>query len=277
MPDATPLPEPGIRPVEGWHVLHLCYRVRRDRLAALSESDRRRGCDELLQILDPQGDQSPPVMQTFSVAGHKADFGVLLLGPDPIAIDSVRQRLQASALGPALEPTYSFVSLTEVSEYVPSVAAYAERLRAEGEDPESEVFKTKLRAYEAREGKMREQRLYPTPPPWPMLCFYPMSKKREVGENWYSLDYAERMQMMTRHGRLGQTFAGKVSQLITGSTGLDDWEWGVTLWARRPEYLKEIVYTMRFDEASARYAMFGPFYVGYVLDVRQLLSHLRLA
>jgi chlorite dismutase len=85
------------------------------------------------------------------------------------------------------------------------------------------------------------------------------------------------MQMMTRHGRLGQTFAGKVSQLITGSTGLDDWEWGVTLWARRPEYLKEIVYTMRFDEASARYALFGPFYVGYVLDVRQLLSHLRLA
>ena len=103
-----------------------------------------------------------------------------------------------------------------------------------------------------------------------------MSKKREVGENWYALEFAERMRLMTGHGRTGQTFAGKVVQLITVSTGLDDWEWGVTLWARNPQYLKEIVYTMRFDEASARYALFGPFYMGYVLPPEQLFEHLQV-
>ena len=276
MPDPTPLPEPSVRPEEGWHAVHLYYRIRRDQLALLSDSDRRLGCEQFEQLLDPKADHAPPVLQTFAVAGHKADFGMLLLGPDPLQIDSLKQKLQASALGPALEPTYSYVSLTEVSEYVPTVEQYAERLQAEGDDPDSEVFQTKLKAYEAREGKMRQQRLYPVPPPWPIMCFYPMSKKREVGENWYMLDSADRMRMMAKHGRLGQTFAGKVSQLITGSTGLDDWEWGVTLWVRRPEFLKEVVYTMRFDEASARYAQFGPFYFGYVLEARALLEHLRL-
>ena len=152
MPEPTPLPEPGIRPEEGWHAVHLYYRIRRDPLALLSDSERKQGCEQFEQLLDSKADHAPPVLQTFAVAGHKADFGMLLLGPDPLQIDSVKQKLQASALGPALEPTYSYVSLTEVSEYVPTVEQYAERLRAEGEDPDSEVFQTKLKTYEAREG-----------------------------------------------------------------------------------------------------------------------------
>ena len=97
---------------------------------------------------------------------------------------------------------------------------------------------------------MRRQRLTPDLPPWPNTCFYPMNKKRKVGENWFLLDFAERSRLMAEHGRSGMKFGGRVTQLITASVGLDDWEWGVTLWARNPAFLKEIVYTMRFDEAS---------------------------
>ena len=102
-----------------------------------------------------------------------------------------------------------------------------------------------------------------------------MNKKRKVGENWFLLDFDERSRLMAEHGRTGMTFGGKVTQLITVGLGFDDWEWGVTLWARNPEFLKEIVYRMRFDEASARYAEFGPFYVSYVMKPQELLEHCR--
>ena len=123
---------------------------------------------------------------------------------------------------------------------------------------------------------MRRQRLTPDFPPWPSTCFYPMNKKREVGENWFLLPVADRQRLMAEHGRTGMTFGGRVTQLITVGLGFDDWEWGVTLWARNPEFLKEIVYRMRFDEASARYAEFGPFYTSYVTTAAGVLDHCRV-
>lgn len=276
----APSPEarqgPSLVPSEGWHTLHLFYRLRRDVLAAFSDPQKSAARDQWLGVLDPSSPDAPPRLLAFSVMGQKADFGIMLLGPDPVQLDRLQGKLQAGVLGPALATAYSFVSITEVSEYVPSVQQYAARLKAEGAEPDSEAFAVKLKTYEAREAKMRQQRLYPEIPPWPSICFYPMSKKREVGENWYTLPFSERMRLMTEHGRTGQTFAGKVVQLITASTGLDDWEWGVTLWGRNPEYLKEVVYTMRFDEASARYALFGPFYQGYVMSPEQLFEHLKI-
>jgi chlorite dismutase len=179
-------------------------------------------------------------------------------------------------MGGALVPTYSFVSLTEVSEYVPTVEQYGERLVAEGEDREGASYRAKVQAYASREGAMRRARLEPDFPPWPNACFYPMNKKRKVGENWFTLPFSERSRLMAEHGRTGMTFGGRVTQLITVSVGLDDWEWGVTLWARKPDFLKEIVYTMRFDEASARYAEFGPFYVGYIATAKEILRHARV-
>ena len=110
---------------------------------------------------------------------------------------------------------------------------------------------------------MNEQRLRPEIPDWPAACFYPMNKSRVVGANWFSEPFSARNAMMAEHAQSGIAFAGKVSQLISVGVGLDDWEWMVTLWARNPEFLREIVYKMRFDEASAKYAEFGPFYVGY--------------
>jgi len=268
--------EVSLVPHAGWHCLHLYYRFDRAGLKQLSAAERSAGRGELIEALNPAGPGATARLQTSVVSGHKGDFGLMLLDPDPLKIDAIRQRLAASALGPCLIPTYSFVSLTEVSEYVPTLEQYGQRLVAEGEDPQGSTFQAKLKAYEAREVIMRKQRLTPDLPEWPATCFYPMNKKREVGENWFALEAAERHRMMTEHGRTGMTFGGKVTQLITVGIGLDDWEWGVTLWARNPEFLKDIVYRMRFDEASARFAEFGPFYTSYVCTPSQMLEHCRV-
>jgi chlorite dismutase len=261
------------QPHEGWHCSHLYYRFDRGRLAGFSANELALGREQMIAALDPNGPHAPARLQTSVVSGHKADFGLMLLDPDPLKIDAVHQRLMSGALGPALVPEYSYVSLTEVSEYVPTVEQYGERLVEEGEDPASPAYQAKLKAYQNREVMMRRQRLTPELPPWPNTCFYPMNKKREQGQNWFRLHFPERSRLMAEHGRTGMTFGGRVTQLITVSLGLDDWEWGVTLWARKPEFLKEIVYTMRFDEASAVYAEFGPFYVSYIMSPAEMLKH----
>ncbi|MDQ3575193.1 MAG: chlorite dismutase family protein, partial [Actinomycetota bacterium] len=165
----------------------------------------------------------------FSVLGHKADLGFLALGPDLWRLRALQSGIQAAGL----EVVSSYVSLTEVSEY-------AKGMPAETLNP----------------------RLHPQLPPEGMraICFYPMSKRRDPGQNWYELAYEERERLMYGHGKSGRAFRGRVLQVVTGSTGLDDFEWGVTLFAVAPDDLKEVVYTMRFDEASARYAEFGPFF-----------------
>ncbi len=268
--------EVSIKPTEGWHCSHLYYRFDHAALAALSAAQRSNGCAQFVAALDPERDGGPARLQTSIVGGNKADFGLMILDADPLAIDAVHQRLMSGPLGAVLVPTYSFVSLTEVSEYVPTVEQYGKRLVEEGEDPNGPAYQAKLKAYEGREAMMRTQRLTPDLPPWPNTCFYPMNKKREVGENWFLLDFDSRNKLMAEHGRTGMTFGGKVTQLITVSVGFDDWEWGVTLWSRTPEFLKDIVYRMRFDEASARYAEFGPFYVSYVSTPQSVLEHCQI-
>ncbi|HVF74835.1 MAG TPA: chlorite dismutase family protein [Acidimicrobiales bacterium] len=178
---------------------------------------------------------------TFAVLGHKADIGFLALGPDVWRLRTFQSALQQAGL----EVVDSYVSLTEVSEYAKGM-------------PE----------------QMLEARLHPKLPPEGMraVCFYPMSKRRAAEANWFTLPYEDRERLMHEHGASGRTFRGRVLQLVTGSTGIDDYEWGVTLFAVHPDDLKECVYTMRFDEASARYADFGPFFTGMVADVEDVLA-----
>jgi chlorite dismutase len=264
-------------PVQGWHCLHLFYQVDRARLGLISTEHRQQGLADLRRVLRAKPPGAPDQLQCFAVPGHKADFGIVMAGPNLRAMHDIQMAVQASSLGPALHPCYSFYSITEVSEYVPDEQEYARILRdREKLDPESSMFKAKVAAYSERLAPMNRQRLYPEFPSWPCLCFYPMSKMRTAGQNWYLLPHEERSELMSHHGRSGMKFAGRVSQLITASTGLDNWEWGVTLWARNPSYLKDIVYTMRFDESSAKYALFGDFYFGYILPPDDLLETIRL-
>jgi len=178
-----------------------------------------------------------------SILGHKCDVAVMALHPDWTVLRTLQSGLQAAGL----KVVDSYVSITEISEYAKGM-------------PED----------------MLNDRLHPTLPPEGkhVFCFYPMPKRREAGANWYRTPYEERHEMMLEHGRSGRTFAGKVVQLITGSTGLDDFEWGVTLFALTPEVVKDVVYTMRFDKASALYGEFGRFYVGYVTDISSALDGL---
>ncbi|MGI9032969.1 MAG: chlorite dismutase family protein [Acidimicrobiales bacterium] len=178
---------------------------------------------------------------SFVVLGHKADVGTMALGPDLWRL----HRLQADLVAAGLDLTASYLSLTEVSEYARGMPA--ERL---------------------------EPRLHPRLPPAGkrILCFYPMSKRRDTTGNWYALPYEERERLMMGHGKKGREFAGRVVQLITASTGLDDWEWAVTLFADDPVAIKDCVHEMRFDEASAVYAEFGPFLIGMVVPIEEALD-----
>jgi len=275
-PGRSPREEPSVTPSEGWHCSHLYYRFDRPALAAMEATDIQSGRRQVTEALDSEGPDAPARLQTSIVSGHKADFALLLMDADPLRIDAVHQRLAASALGPALAPTYSFVSRTEVSEYLASVEEYAARLAEAGEEAGSDDYEKKVKAYADRLPIMRRQRLTPDLPNWPATCFYPMNRKREQDNNWFLLPFDERNRLMAEHGRSGMAFGGKVTQLVTVGIGLDDWEWGVTLWARNPQYLTEIVYQMRYDEASARYAEFGPFYTGYVATPDAMLNHCRI-
>jgi peroxiredoxin len=257
----------------GWHCSHLYYSFDRRALSQLTSDARAAGSRDLVAALDPVAADAPIRLQTTITSGIKADFGLMLLDTDPLKIDRVHQRLMAGALGSAIIPRWSFVSITEISEYVQSPEQFGERLVAEGMDANSAEYKTRLKGYSDRLVDMNRQRLTPEFPPYRATCFYPMNKKRKVGENWFTLSKDERSRMMIEHARSGMAFAGRVSQLITVGLGFEDWEWGVTLWAANPEYLKEIVYKMRFDEASARYAEFGPFYTGYVASIDEILAH----
>lgn len=220
--------------------------------------------DEALAAIEAFRREEPQQAIAFSVLGGSADVGVMALGPDLDALDVLTKTILR---GP-FEVAYSFVSLTELSEYTSTEDDERARLEAAGEaDVEGA-----LAAWRARMAKYLEDRLHPRLPERPVIAFYPMSKRRDGDDNWYSLPFATRRELMQGHARVGRTYAGRVLQLITGATGLDDWEWGVTLLADDPAVVKDIVYEMRFDEVSARYGEFGPFFVGLVMDPAAALA-----
>ena len=259
-----------LTPEEGWHCSHFFYQFDRQVLATLGEQEIQQGRQDLIAAVDPEKSTAPQRIQLGIVSGHKADFSLMMMDPDPLKIQSIHQQIRAGKLGPAIKTTWSYVSISEISEYVLSLDDYRKRLESEGEDASS--VEKKVAAYEGRLGKMNYQRLTPNFPDYPVSCFYPMNKWRYPGANWYTQSTSLRKKLMSEHARSGMKFAGKVSQLITVGIGLDDWEWGVTLWATNPKHLKQIVYDMRFDEASAKYAEFGPFYTSYQATAEAVLK-----
>ncbi len=228
-------------PSVGFGVLHLFCKI-----PGLAGPDGRSRHDVgavVQAVKDAEADDVQVV--TVAMLGHKADLGVMALGKDLWRLRRLQSDLQAAGL----VVVSSYVSLTEVSEYAAGIP-----------------------------DEMKQTRLYPTLPPQGMtaFCFYPMSKRRgdTAGSNWFSMPFEERKELMYGHGAVGRTFAGRIVQVITGSTGIDDWEWGVTLFGVHPDDLKECVYTMRFDEGSARFAEFGPFLTGMVAPVEDVLAQI---
>jgi len=270
---SEPLPEPSVIPTRGWHCAHYFYRFRRAAIGGKFDDSVR---SQFVAALHPPEDLHPERLAAYWTSGHRADFAIMVMDPDPGKVDGVHQAIMAPGLGQFVQPEWSFVSMSEVSEYVPTIEGYRDRLIAGGEQPDSDELAAKVAAYQRRLPMMNEQRLRPEFPDWPAACFYPMNKSRVPGANWFMEPFSRRNSMMAEHAQSGIAFAGKVSQLISVGVGLDDWEWMVTLWARNPEYLKEIVYKMRFDQASAKYAEFGPFYVGYRATAEEILDHCKL-
>ena len=262
----------GLTPGDGWHCTHFFYCFDRAAFADLDEFERSKISESVEQIFSFEFLEQVCRIQSGMCVGHKADWSLMLMDPDPLKIEAVHQAIMASALGPIIECVDSYVSLTELSEYVMSVEQYREHLVQQGMQPDNPELEKRVNAYAGRLPAMNKQRLTPEFPDWPVSCFYPMNKTRDVGANWFLEAFSQRSAMMGEHAKSGMKYAGKVTQLITTSVGLDDWEWGVTLWATNPLYLKQIVYEMRFDKASAGFAEFGPFYTSYIMDPADVLT-----
>lgn len=262
---------------EGWVVMHLFYHLEYATWELLGSDIQRQAKTDLAKLVQEIRAQEDTQLLTFSMVSPKADLGFMLLTPDLHTANAFEKQLSLS-LGPEiLSPVYSYLSMTERSEYTTTEEQYRQQLvDEEGLTAGSAELEAKVQEFNARMEKYLQHRLYPNLPEWPIFCFYPMSKRRSGNDNWYSLTFDQRKELMGGHAKLGRQWSGKILQLVTGSTGLDDAEWGVTLFGHDLIDLKEIVYQMRFDEVSARYGEFGEFYIGLQLPLDELFERLAL-
>jgi peroxiredoxin len=254
-----------VTPSEGWGVLHLFYQLDRERAA---EPGGAKVVLEAIEALQADGHQA----LVSANLGHKADLGIMALGPDLARLNAFESEVAAAPLVPA----WSYLSLTELSEYMSTEDDERARLAAHEEGLSEAALEERVEAWRTRMAKYREDKLHPRLPAKKLICFYPMAKRRVEGANWYALSFEERRRLMGGHARVGMTYAGRVLQLVTSSFAFDDWEWGVTLLADDPVALREILYEMRFDEVSARYSEFGPFYMGLVGSPAEVLRRVGL-
>ncbi|NDI36799.1 hydrogen peroxide-dependent heme synthase [Chengkuizengella sediminis] len=241
--------------LEGWYALHDFRAMDWNAWKSLSPAERKQAEDEFLSFIQEWSDieeKKQGSTAIYSIVGQKADFVMMHLRETLEEINELENAFNKTTLAQFTIPTYSYVSVVELSNYM-----------AQGDgDPmqNPEII----------------ARLKPTLPKANHLCFYPMNKRREGNDNWYMLSMEERRGMMRSHGMIGRQYAGKVKQIITGSVGFDDWEWGVTLFADDALQFKKLVYEMRFDEVSARFGEFGEFFVGNLLDQNKMSKMLEI-
>lgn len=241
--------------LEGWYCLHDFRSVDWAAWKTLTNDERQAAIDEFLALVETweatearrEGSHA-----MYTVVGQKADMMFMILRPTMEELNEIETAFNKTKLAEYLVPTYSYVSVVELSNYLPS----------DGGDP-----------YENPEVR---RRLFPILPKTKHICFYPMDKRRQGNDNWYMLPMEERRNLMRAHGMTGRKYAGKVVQIITGSVGFDDYEWGVTLFSDDVLQFKKLVYEMRFDEVSARYGEFGSFFVGNWLPKEKVSSFLHV-
>jgi hydrogen peroxide-dependent heme synthase len=247
--------------LEGSSVLHQMFRFRWAEWRKLSESQQHEIAAEASAALLKMENDVAGQTALFSVLGHKGDLLVVHFRNSFDQLKAAELQISRLRLNDYLEQTTSYLSVVELGLYESSVKLYRE-LREKGTAPHSEEWNAAIADTTKRQTEAMRTRLFPQIPPARYICFYPMDRRRGEDKNWYSLPIEERQRQMGEHGLVGRRYAGTVRQIITGSIGFDDWEWGVDLFADDPLIFKKLIYEMRFDEVSAVYALFGTFYVG---------------
>ncbi len=270
MTDAAPIVPLTL---EGAWALHQMTRLRRPAWASLSPGARDEIVAEaagLLRMLEGANSAA------FAMLGHKGDLLFLHFRRSPDELHQVERAMANMRLAEFLEPSASYLSVVELGLYE-STGKLHQSLAEQGLEPGSEAWQRGIDEELARSRKAMEPRLWPQIPSSRYLCFYPMDRRRGETRNWYQVPFAERARMMHEHGMIGRKYAGVVKQIISGSIGFDDWEWGVDLFSDDPLSFKRLIYEMRFDEVSAVYALFGAFYIGIRLPAGDLAAELAIS
>jgi chlorite dismutase len=259
--------------LEGWSVLHQMFRIRWSEWQALATAERATRAAEATQalVLMQRGEEGRTVPVT--MLGHKGDLLLLHFRRDFDALQEAQLAVARLGLASFLEPTMSFVSVVELGLYEMTGRIHR-RLAEKGLEAGSEEFEAAFDAEMKEQEKRVSGRLWLDAPARRHVCFYPMNKHRGEVRNWYAEPFDARAKMMLEHGKIGRHYAGRVTQIISGAIGFDDWEWGVDLFADDPVVFKKLIYEMRFDEASVWYGEFGPFYTGLQFSPSELPKYL---
>ena len=247
--------------IEGYATLHQMFRFRWPAWRTLPAPERSEILKQAQTAFSALEQHSPGGSAFFSLLGHKADLMFLHFRDSFADLNQVELQLAQLRLTDYLEPTHSYLSVIELGLYESTTKIY-KALTDRGIEPHSEEWNREIQQTLNRQREAMRPRLFPAIPPNRYVCFYPMDRRRGEQTNWYTLPIEERARQMNEHGMVGRRYAGEVKQIITGSIGFDDWEWGVDLFADDPLVFKKLIYEMRFDQVSAVYALFGQFYVG---------------
>jgi len=259
---------------EGWAVLHQVYQINWSAWHEVSPGDQEKVLIEAERFFGERKASDQGETTCFSILGSKGDLMVLHFRRTFDELNSAELAFAQTMFSSFLQPTESYVSLVEMGTYEMTVKL-AEELSSQGLTPDSEEWKTEWAAKMSSQHEKLKNRIFPEVPKRRYLCFYPMDKKRGETVNWYQVPMEERQRLMREHGMIGRKYAGKVTQIITGSIGFDDWEWGVYLFADTPNVFKDLIYEMRFDEASSGFADFGPFWTGLQFSPQELKKLMR--
>jgi hydrogen peroxide-dependent heme synthase len=269
-PEIPPVP----LTIEGYSVLHQMMRFRWPAWRALGPGQKTELIHEAGTLLARMEGNSSGQSALYTLLGHKGDFMFVHFRQSFDELSQAELELAQIRLGDYLEPTTSYLSVIELGLYESTIKAYT-ALADRGVEAHSEHWNREIKETLARQKEAMHPRLFPEIPKHRYVCFYPMDRRRGEDKNWYTLPIEERARQMNEHGLVGRRYAGEVRQIITGSIGFDDWEWGVDLFADDPVVFKKLIYEMRFDEVSAVYALFGTFYIGVRCpgsDLGKLLS-----
>jgi hydrogen peroxide-dependent heme synthase len=263
---ATELPAVPLT-LEGYSVLHQMFRFRWTEWRKLDAARQAQIAHEVAEAFSAS--EQAGQFAAYSMLGHKGDLMLVHFRDSFDDLNQAELQLDHVGLRDLLEPVHSYVSVIELGLYDSSVKLFRQ-LTERGVAPLSEEWNKEIADTIERQKTAMHSRLFPKIPTSRYLCFYPMDRKRAEDKNWYMLPIEERQRQMEEHGTVGRRYAGKVQQIITGSIGFDDWEWGVDLFAPEPLVFKKLIYEMRFDQVSAEYALFGQFFIGLRVPLEKL-------